>query len=255
MTGRMRLAWISFFTPAEGFQASILRYTSGETMNWEQAMRALIIDFDGLILDTEMPDYLSWQEVYQAYGVELPMDLWCSIVGGDADSDFEPHEYLEARLHSQVDREQIWVSRRKSYLEHLESLPILPGVQQLLDDAKQLGLKLAIASSSPENWVAGHLTRLGLSRYFDSVVTADDVAATKPDPALFLLAAEKVGAKPDEVIVFEDSNNGVRGAKRAGMYVVVVPNEVTRHMDLSMADLRLESLEELRLKEILESVQ
>jgi len=183
------------------------------------------------------------------------MDLWCTIVGGDAESDFEPHEYLESRIQSQVDREQIWVSRRKSYLEHLESLPILPGVQQLLDDAKQLGLKLVVASSSPENWVAGHLSRLGLSHYFDAVVTADDVEATKPDPAMFLLAAEKVGAKQDEVIVFEDSSNGVKGAKRAGMFVVAVPNEVTQQMDLSMADLRVETLEEIGLEALLEQAR
>ena len=218
-------------------------------------MRALIFDFDGLILDTEMPDYLSWQKVYQSYGVDLPMELWCTIVGGDAESDFEPHEYLESLIQSQVDREQIWVSRRKSYLEHLESLPILPGVQQLLADAKQYGLKLAVASSSPENWVTGHLSRLGLIDYFDAIVTADDVKVTKPDPALFLLAAEKVGASQDEVIVIEDSSNGVKGAKRAGMFVVVVPNEVTRQTDLSLADLRLESLADVGLMGLLEKVR
>ena len=138
-------------------------------------MRGLIFDFDGLILDTEMPDYISWQEVYHSYGAELPIELWCTIVGGNAESDFEPHEYLESIIHSPVDREQIWVTRRKSYLEYLENLPISPGVQELLDDAKRRGMKLAVASSSPENWVTGHLTRLGLIDYFDAIITADDV--------------------------------------------------------------------------------
>ena len=218
-------------------------------------MRGLIFDFDGLILDTEMPDYISWQEVYHSYGAELPIELWCTIVGGNAESDFEPHEYLESIIHSPVDREQIWVTRRKSYLEYLENLPISPGVQELLDDAKRRGMKLAVASSSPENWVTGHLTRLGLIDYFDAIITADDVAVTKPDPALFLLAAEKLGVKRDEVVVLEDSGNGVKGAKRAGMVVVAVPNEVTRHMDLSEADLYLESLEEISLDALLERFQ
>ena len=218
-------------------------------------MRGLIFDFDGLILDTEMPDYISWQAVYQSYGAELPLELWCTIVGGDAESDFEPHEYLESIIHSPVDREQIWVTRRKSYLEHLENLPILPGVKQLLDDAKRRAMKLAVASSSPENWVTGHLSRLGLIDYFDAVVTADDVDVTKPDPALFLLAAEKMGVKNEEVIVFEDSSNGVMGAKRAGMVVVAVPNELTRRMDLSEADLYLESLAEIGLDALLERFQ
>lgn len=218
-------------------------------------MRALIFDFDGLIVDTELPDYLSWQEVYRSYGVELSLDHWCTIVGGNAESDFEPHEYLEALIQKQVDREQIWVRRRKSYLEHLETQPILPGVLSLLDGAREYGLKLAVASSSPENWVVGHLTRLGLLDYFDAVVTADDVELTKPDPGLFLLAADKIGVKPNEVIVLEDSSNGVKGAKRAGMFVVVVPNEITRKTDLSLADLRLEALDTIDLETLLETAQ
>ena len=218
-------------------------------------MRALIFDFDGLILDTELPDYLSWQEVYHSYGVELSLEYWCTIVGGNAESDFEPHDYLESLLQNQVDREQIWVSRRKSYLEHLENQPILPGVLSLLEEARDSGLKLAVASSSPENWVVGHITRLGLLDYFDVIVTADDVELTKPDPGLFLLAADKMGVQPNEVIVLEDSGNGVKGAKRAGMFVVVVPNEITRKMDLSMADLRLETLDTINLERLLEIAQ
>ena len=218
-------------------------------------MRALIFDFDGLILDTELPDYLSWQEVYHSYGVELSLEYWCTIVGGNAESDFEPHDYLESLLQNQVDREQIWVSRRKSYLEHLENQPILPGVLSLLEEARDSGLKLAVASSSPENWVVGHITRLGLLDYFDVIVTADDVELTKPDPGLFLLAADKMGVQPNEVIVLEDSGNGVKGAKRAGMFVVVVPNEITRTMDLSMSDLRLETLDTINLERLLEIAQ
>ena len=218
-------------------------------------MRALIFDFDGLILDTELPDYVSWQEVYHSYGVELSLDQWCTIVGGNAESDFEPHEYLESLVQDQVDREQIWVSRRKSYLEYLETQPVLPGVLPLLNEARESGLKLGVASSSPENWVVGHLTRLVLMEYFDVIVTADDVELTKPDPGLFLLAAEKLGVKPSEAIVLEDSSNGVIGAKRAGMFVVVVPNEITRHMDLSPADLRLETLETIDLERLLEKAQ
>ena len=214
-------------------------------------MHALIFDFDGLILDTELPDYISWQEVYHSYGVELPLEKWITIVGGTAESDFEPHEYLEELIGTKVDREQIWVSRRKSYLEHLESQPILPGVLTYLEEAKKQGLKLAVASSSPENWVIGHLSRLDLKDYFDVICTADDVEQTKPNPALLLLTAEKVGVQPEEVIVLEDSYNGVLAARRAGMFVVAVPNQVTGQADLSQANLILASLEEMPLKDLM----
>lgn len=218
-------------------------------------MRALIFDFDGLILDTEMPDYISWQEVYRSYGVELPLEKWITIVGGDAESDFEPHKYLEDLIGTKVDREHIWVSRRKSYLQHLESQLVLPGVIAYLEEAKKQGLKLAVASSSPENWVIGHLSRLDLTDYFDSICTADDVEQIKPDPQLFILAAEKVGAHPKDVIVFEDSYNGVLAARRAGMFVVAVPNQITIQGDLSQANLVLASLEEMTLQDLINHME
>lgn len=218
-------------------------------------MKALIFDFDGLILDTEMPDYHSWQLVYQSYGVELPFDLWASIVGGSAESDFDPNQHLESLIDEPIDREQVWITRRKDYLDHLEQQPILPGIEDYLRDAKLLDLKLAVASSSPENWVTGHLTRLGLLELFGQVVTADDVEHTKPNPALFLLAAERLGVTPDEAIVFEDSRNGVLAGKRAGMFVTAVPNPLTAQMDLSEADLRLGSLADMSLEELLEKAR
>lgn len=218
-------------------------------------MKALIFDFDGLIVDTEMPDYYSWQEVYREHGAELPLELWGSIVGGSGASDFEPHDHLEQLTGQAVDREAIWIKRRKSYLEHLESQPVLPGVQQYLDEAKKSGLKLAVASSSTQCWVLGHLRRLGLLEYFDAIVTADDVEVTKPDPALFLLAAEKLGVQPSETIVLEDSPNGLEGAKRAGMYVVMVPNPLTTQLEMGQADQRLGSLAEMPLQVLLEKAR
>ncbi len=218
-------------------------------------MQALIFDFDGLILDTELPDFISWQEVYAGFGLELPLDLWLTYVGGDSETDFEPHQYLESNLDIKVDREQIWVQRRKSYLDTLESQPVLPGVEAILQAARDAGLKLGIASSSPCNWVSGHLIHLGLESWFDVIVTADDVEKTKPAPALFLLAAEKLGVDPASTVVFEDSHNGVTGAKRAGMFVVAVPNQITRHSDLSAADLQVASLAEISLEQLRQMVK
>ncbi len=214
-------------------------------------MKALIFDLDGLIIDTEMPDFISWQEVYQQHGQELPLPLWASIVGGTGASDFDPNDYLEELLGQPIDREAIWIERRRSYMQHLESQPVLPGVLEYLTAAQAQGLKLGVASSSPESWVHGHLSRLGLIEYFDVICTADDVEHTKPDPRLFLMTAEKLGAKADEVIVLEDSPNGVLAANRAGMFVVAVPNDLTCQLPLDHADLVLESLADLPLADLL----
>lgn len=215
-------------------------------------MKALIFDFDGLILDTEMPDFQSWQNVYRERGVELPLEKWGSIVGGNAASDFDPYDYLEELTGQEVDRDAIWFKRRKDYLDNLETQPILPGVQSYLDDAKKIGLKLGVGSSSPESWVVGHLTRLGLVDYFGIICTADDVEKTKPDPELFLAVLNKLDVSADQAIVFEDSPNGVLAAKRAGIYCVCVPNPLTSQLSMQNADLTLNSLEDLSLAALLE---
>jgi len=217
-------------------------------------IQALIFDFDGLIVDTESPDYESWQQVYQSYGCELAVEKWGQIVGGTGASDFDPHSHLEELCGQQLDREEIWISRRKQYLDELSVQPILPGVLDYLDEAERRGLLLAIASSSPENWVRGHLARLGIYQRFDAIKTADDVKRTKPDPELYLATLEALSRKPEQTLVFEDSPNGVKAAKAAGIYCVAVPNPLTTQLEFIGADLRLNSLSEKTLGELLQMV-
>ena len=126
-----------------------------------------------------------------------------------------------------------------------------------LHTAKRLGLKLAIASSSPHSWVDTHAKRLGIFEYFDQVICADNVGAgrTKPNPDLFLLALDQLQVRKNEAIVFEDSPNGVQAAKRAGIFVVAVPNSVTSQLSIENANLILRSLADLSLPELLNKVK
>ncbi|KAA3642390.1 MAG: HAD family hydrolase [Chloroflexi bacterium] len=214
-------------------------------------MRALIFDFDGLIVDTEIPDYESWQEIYRQHDCELPLEKWALIVGGDGTTGFDPFDYLEESYGQPIDREAIWIKRRKRDVEITMRQPVLPGVKDYIRDAKAQGLKLAVASSSPESWVKGHLTRLGLWEQFDAVRTADDVEQTKPAPDLFLAALDALGVQADEAIVLEDSPNGLTAAREAGVFCVAVPNGVTKLLDISHADLILDSLAELSLDDLI----
>jgi HAD superfamily hydrolase (TIGR01509 family) len=213
-------------------------------------IHALISDFDGLILDTEGPILRSWQEVYCSFGFELPLDLWATIVG-TYEADFDPYRHLE-HLHGRpVDWEAIEPRRRARETELILSQPLLPGVAQYLIEAQTMSLKLGLASSSTRDWVAGHLGRLGLLNSFDVIRCKEDVERTKPDPALFLAALRALGLQPGQAIVLEDSLNGILAAKRAGIFAVAVPNPLTRHMDLSAADLLLESLAAMPLEALL----
>ena len=131
---------------------------------------------------------------------------------------------------------------------------MLPGVTEYLSQAKQLGLKLGIASSSNRSWVEGNLTSRGIIHHFDSISVSEDVSNVKPDPELYLLAASRLGTTPDNALAIEDSANGVMAAKRAGMFCVAVPNSVTSNLALDHADLRLNSLSDMTLESLLTRV-
>jgi HAD superfamily hydrolase (TIGR01509 family) len=217
-------------------------------------IRAIIFDFDGLIVDTEVPAYQAWEEIYQSYGCHLPLSTWVTCIGGSADI-FSPYAYLEEQLGHPIERKKIRSKYYQRYIELVEMEPILPGVKDYIDDAKRLGLKVALASSSSHSWVDGHLSRLGLIAHFDCIKCSEDVKAVKPDPALYQSILDELELRADEGIVLEDSANGILAAKRAGLFCVAVPNPMTCHLSLDLADLQLTSLADLPLEEIILQVQ
>jgi HAD superfamily hydrolase (TIGR01509 family) len=215
-------------------------------------IRALVFDFDGLILDTEEPIYRSWLEVYEAHGEKLPFERWVQTVGS-TNAGFHPQHHLEERLGRSLPKEVLdrRVGRRT---EMILANPLLPGVVEHLEAAGALGLKVGVASSSSKDWVQGHLARLGILDRFDCMRCRDDVANAKPEPDLYLAVLECLGVLAAEAIAIEDSPNGVLAAKRAGMRCVAIPNSITARLDLGQADVLLGSLAEVTLAELLQKV-
>jgi HAD superfamily hydrolase (TIGR01509 family) len=214
-------------------------------------IRAVVLDFDGLMVDTEVPEFQSWQEIYAAHDAELSLHTWAQCIGS-ADHGFDPYAHLEATCGQPVDRAAIRARRRARMRALLENQPLLPGVEQLVQDARVHGVKVGLASSSTRSWVEDHLRRIGFQPRLDAIRTRDDVRATKPDPELYLAAADALGVAPAEAIAFEDSPNGVHAAKAAGLYCVAVANELTAGLDLGAADLRLPSLAAMPLADLLQ---
>lgn len=209
-------------------------------------LRALLFDFDGLILDTEFPIYEAWREDYLAHGHELPLEVYAACVGSDFNR-FDPKSHLESLVGGAIDWPDRDLWRERNALERVKLLPPLPGVIDLLDAAAASGLLCAVASSSPRSWVEGHLSRLGLLDRFVLTRCIDDVAAPKPAPDLFLAAAAGLGVPPGEALVLEDSRNGLLAAMAAGCPCVIVPNRVTAHLDFTGAVAELSSLADLDL--------
>jgi HAD superfamily hydrolase (TIGR01509 family) len=213
-------------------------------------IRALVFDFDGLILETETPAFESWAEIYREHGQQLPLDRWFEYIGREGGW-FDAADHLAALVGEGFDREAVRTRRDARKTELIAALDVMVGVREYIADAKRLGLRLAVASSSSRAWVLGHLERLRLYAQWDVIRTCDDVARTKPAPDLYRAAVEALGVAPSEAVAFEDSMNGIAAAKAAGLLCVAVPNALTAGMDLSQADLRLASLAETGLEDLL----
>jgi putative hydrolase of the HAD superfamily len=214
-------------------------------------IKALIFDFDGLMLDTEMPEYLALNEVYSEMGQHLAIETYGLVVGSQYSQQYEPVAHLQALTGRSLEREAFWQRVNQRRLELIEQSPILPGVEDYLRRARALGLKLALASSSSHAWVDRHLQRHGLLDFFHARKCKEDVANIKPAPDLFLAALDALQVQAQEAVIFEDSAHGVLAANRTGVRVVLVPNPITRHLNISGETLRLASLADLSLDNLL----
>jgi len=212
---------------------------------------AILFDFDGLVLDTETSEYLTVAESFADHGLELARDDWVAIIG-TAD---HPHwtEMLETALGRPLDdREAVLETRRARHHARISEEPLRPGVVELAAEATAAGVGVAIASSSPLDWVEGHLQRFAVDHLFPVKATRDDVGKerTKPHPDLFLLAAARLGADPRDCVVLEDSEPGVTAAAAAGCTTVAVPAGMTAHLPFDHADHVVASVADLDLARV-----
>jgi HAD superfamily hydrolase (TIGR01509 family) len=217
-------------------------------------IRALLFDFDGLILDTETPDVEVWEAIYAEYGFEYPREDWAQNIGGWGVSTFDAAENLHRLSGGALDADALRKRQRHESDKMIAGLSVMDGVLDCLTAAKRSGLRLAIASSSERAWVEPHLRRLGLLDRFERVVCGDDVAPgrTKPHPDVFLKALAELQLNPDEAVALEDSPHGIKAAHLAGILVVAIPNPVSKLLPLEGADLLLNSLAAMPLEVMLE---
>ena len=216
-------------------------------------IEALIFDFDGIIIDTETPNYETWQELFNYHGAQLDRSIWQRIIGGGI-VEFDVYQHFEDMTGARLNSDAVRRSRQNRFEALVHASPVLPGVLEYINDARRLGLKLGVASSSARGWVEGHLAERGLLALFNCVVTRDDVANIKPAPDLYRAALNQLNTSPDRAVAIEDSCNGVVAAKRAGMFCVAVPNQMTVDMSLESADLRLGALSEVGLQTLLDTL-
>jgi HAD superfamily hydrolase (TIGR01509 family) len=192
-------------------------------------VKALLFDFDGLLVDTETANAQAWQEVFDTQGVRLSLPEWAAHWSAGSGDRLPTVEWLSRRATRPVDRELVTDVRRRRYRELVADLPLRPGIGSWLVRAAELGLRLAVVSNGRAENVRRHLHRLGVDG-FEYVVAPDDPAERKPSPELYLRALRLLGIAADEALAFEDSPRGVRAATRAGVRCVAVPTAVSVHL-------------------------
>jgi HAD superfamily hydrolase (TIGR01509 family) len=218
-------------------------------------IKALIFDFDGLIMDTESPEVAGWKAIYAEYGQEFPLHIWIRDVVGSTAANFDPAVHLAARLGRKLDPPALHARVRFHRLQQLSTSSALPGVVDYLKTARCLGLRLAVASSSGHEWVEKYLHQLGVFDAFKVIICQEDVRHIKPEPDLFLAALDALKLKADDALAFEDSQNGVLAARRAGLRVVAVPNPITANSTIEGASLVLTSLAKQPLENLLKQIE
>ena len=208
-------------------------------------MKALVFDYDGLIVDSELPEFLCWQRVFEAHGQPLTLQDWLPVVGGAVIVDLRKE--LEGRLGRPLDWGRVDPDRIAHYHSIFDQQAVLPGVRELMEAGRGAGWAIGVASNSTADWVRPGLERFGLSRHIGAIRTRDTARRPKPHPDPYLEVLAELGAEAGQSFAFEDSATGVAAAKAAGLTVVAVPNTLTRHQDLGGADQLLDSLEQFRL--------
>jgi HAD superfamily hydrolase (TIGR01509 family) len=216
----------------------------------EPSLRAVLFDFDGTLWDSETAVFSVFRELYAGHGQELTLPMWSAAIG--TVGGFDPYIELQ-RLHADddLDLDDLRASTEARIREAARKVPLRPGVAGFLRQLDGAGVRRALVSSDRSEWLVTHLERLGWPEGWSAMVSADgDATRAKPNPHLYLAALELLDVPASETFAVEDSPNGIRAAKAAGIPCVCVPNEATEGLDLSEADLVVPTFEGLAVADV-----
>jgi putative hydrolase of the HAD superfamily len=204
--------------------------------------KAVLFDFDGVILDSEWPIYQTWLKLFQREGHDLPPEVYVKCIGSDFDT-WSPEIHLENLTGKKFDWETENAERQVEILRALKNPVAMPGAAELAYSLQEKST--AVVSSSSHSWVDGWLKKLELMHCFNTIVCRGDAPKIKPAPDLYIEAAQRLEINPSDCIVIEDSLNGMLSAHSAGMQVIAIPNRLTSVLDFSAADWSVNALSDL----------
>jgi HAD superfamily hydrolase (TIGR01509 family) len=208
-------------------------------------IKTVIFDMDGVIIDTEPVHHHAFFTQFGELNIPVSEDEYATFLGKSTRNVFQ-HLKQKYQLTQGID--DLLKRKRAIFNARFDTdadLDLLPGVRALIEDLHAHGVQLVLASSASKGTIARVFNRFGLAPYFTHLVSGEDFAESKPNPAIFLHAAEVSGTPVGECIVIEDSSNGVAAAKAAGIYCVGYASEHSVGQDLQQADLVIRDFAEL----------
>ena len=217
-------------------------------------LRAVLFDFDGTLWDSETAVFGVFRELYRENGQELTLRTWSAAIG--TLDGFDPYASLNELVGGGLDVAQVRARTEEQIREAVREVPLRPGVDGFLRQLDDAGVPRALVSSDRTEWLVTNLERLGRADGWSAMVCADgDATRAKPNPHLYEAALELLDVQAAATFAIEDSPNGIRAAKAAGIPCLCVPNEATAELDLSEADVLVPTFEGLSIDDVWNSLR
>jgi beta-phosphoglucomutase len=213
-------------------------------------IKAVIFDMDGVVVDTEPLSHRANTKFYKSLGIDITDDVYSTFIGN---SDRNIIQKIK-NIYSVNTDEDVLIDQCLDYycdaFDNDATLELMPGVKDLIKDLHANGMKILLASSSSKVKIERVFDRFGLNQYFSHKISGQDFEFSKPHPAIFLEAVAKSGYTADECIVIEDSTNGIKAAKSAGVYCIGYKGEEHSTQDTSLADEVITDFKQLSYEKI-----